>query len=314
MDTLTTTQFWADDVNAFAGEVSRLADEVFDEAMEEAMANFKLLGLVRFETIEQDLKSFSYTPALRDYLLSDDADDFVCNDDDTPVYSAMGKPYRGETRNLSKRFELCMVTCEGKDLRMEVKKRLKAVIQALLFKLYRIFWFGTPDLGQFGILNHPEAAKGQIESSFKWKTATDNQIAMQLVKAMKHMTNPKVIVAENIYNSSIGLAREGEAVSCSMRMNCIAGIIAAQDSITIDGDLMIRSSEELNANDQHGDMVIVYDADAVYMTKADIRRVGIQAKDLQNVHGKLLLNTAGLHFEYHGGIRNIVGAGDPVKS
>ena len=312
MQTVSTTQFWADDVDVFRREVRRLADEVYPEAFDEAMANFKLMGLVRFETIAQDLKSFSYTPSLRDYLLSDDADDFVCNDDDSPVYTAMGKPYRGETRNLSKRFELCMVTCEGKDLRTEVKKRLKAVIQSLLFKLYKIFWFGRPDLGQFGILNHPEAAKGQIESSFKWSAATDNQIAMQLVKAMKHMTNPKVIVAENIYNSSIGLAREGEAVSCSMRSACITGIIQAQDGIEFDGT--IRSSEDLNANGTHGDMVVVYDADAVYMTKADIRRLGIVAKDGQNVTGKLLLNTAGLHFEYSGGLKNIVGAGDPVKS
>lgn len=313
MEMLKNTTFYNSDVNVFRNQIAALIEEVYPEALEMALSSFRLMGLVSFETIAANLQSFSYTPKMRSYLMSEDADDFICNDDDTPVRTAMGKPYRGETSNLSKRLELCMVTCEGKMLRDEVLKEVAAVLKVLMFKMYRMFWFGRPDRGIFGILNHPEAAKNAIESPFLWSSATDNQIAMQLVKAMKHMTNPKVIIAENIYNSSVGLSREGEAVSCSMRMDCIRGIITAQSSINIQGELRMESNEDLNANSQHGDLVIVYDADGVYMTRAEPVLMAPIVKDSQNVTAKILMNTAGLHIEYHDSIRVIEGAGAPIK-
>lgn len=305
-------QIWETDANAFAQRVERFIGEVYDEALEEAMASFPLLGLVMTKAIDRDLKSFSYTPSMRSYLMADEADEFDCTDNDDPVHIAAGKTYRGETKLLGKRLELCMVTCRGLDLREEVKTKVKAVIQVILLGLQKSFWRGNPTIGQFGLLNHPEAEKNKIESPFKWSAATDNQVAMQLVKATKNKTNPKVIVAENIYNSSIGLSHERDGSSgCSLRSSCIAEVIQAQEGSSFDG--MIQSSEDLNANTMRGDMVIVYDADAMHLTKSEIFRITAQAKGLQQAHARLLMNTSGLVVEYSDAITVIYGAGDGAK-
>ena len=306
-------QIWETDSVAFAQRVDRFIAEVYDEALEEAMASFPLMGLVMTKNIDRDLKSFSYTPEMRTHLMSDSTSEFDCSDDDDPVHVTMGKPYRGETKLIGKRLELCMVTCIGKDLREEVKKKVKAVIQVILFDLVRLFWFGNPTIGQYGLLNHPEAEKNKIESAFKWSSATDNQVAMQLVKATKNKTNPKVIVAEDIYNTSIGLSHELKdgASSCSLRSSCIAGIIQAQHGSSFDG--LIQSSEDLNANTTRGDMVIVYDADAMSLTKSDIFRITAQAKGLSQAHARLVMNTSGLVIEYSNAITVIYGAGNGPK-
>lgn len=313
METTRTNDILSTDVDAFRREVNRLAQEEFDNALEMAMKSFPLMGLVRFEDIAQNLQSFSYTPQMPDYLMADDAEDFDCGDNDSPVYQAEGKPYRGETANLTKRYELCMIKCQGKTLREEVRKKLKGVMQVILLKLYKTFWYGRPDLGQFGLLNHPMLADHKIESPFVWSRATDNQIAMQLAKAMKHMVNPKVIVAENIYNNSIGLAKEGDGAgaTCSIRSGCINAIIQAQDGINFDGT--IRSSEDLNANNQHGDMVIVYDAEGAYMTKAEPLLIAATPSGTSMVTGRAIMNTAGLHIEFTGSVKQIEGAGAPAN-
>ncbi len=300
------SKFYTESATELAREVNRLSRLVRDAVFQKALERFKLNGLTTMNTIPKNQGYFKYTPKQRDYVLSETATPATCESDPESVRIAAGKPFRGDTDLLEKPYEICLTDCEG-DLRMAVEKGEEAVAAVLLEKLYQRFWFGSPQLGQFGLTNHPLTEK--IESTFTWAQASNNQIAQQLIEAMDGMMNPAVIVAQNAYRQSLGLSDENQIVNaCSLRGDCVTSIIQKQEGNLFTG--AIKTSKDMSNRPEFAgqNVALVYDMGSVFMNASDV--IYLDAMPTQNgkkVKAMRMINTSGMHVEYADSLKLIVG-------
>lgn len=297
--------FFTSSISELAAEVARLSRRVRQRAWEQALAKFKLGDLTSIKSIPQAQGYFSYTPKKRDYVLGDEVGFATCNSTPSAVNRAAGQALKGDTFMLEKPYEICLMDCEN-DLQAAVEKGEHDVAVVLLNKLYQLFWFGTPQIGQFGLVNHPLSQR--IES-VEWGGASNNDIAQLLVEAMRGMANPVVVVAQNAYSKSIGAAssKQGDAQGgCALRGGCITSIIQGQSDITFGG--MIKSNAVLNARPEFGNqnIAIVYDADTVGMHVSDMIYLDPEPKG-KTVLVNRMMNTAGLQIEYEDSVKILVG-------
>ena len=258
MDFSTKIKFYDDNVDTMAADAERISQRVRDQAFEDALAQFPFLSMMLIRDLPRDQTYVKHESKKKHYVFGD-ATTSSCNSDPDPVRMSSGKMMRIDSELLETRIELCIMACAEASLEDEIMKQETAAALVLLNKLRQRFWYGQPDLGQYGLMNHPDSSgENTIQSPFRWADASNNQIAMQIVEATDGMLQPAVVIAENIYRQSIGLSDESNSGtgSCSMRGGCIESIIMSQDGSVFNDS--IKSNKDLNASEKTGNEDLVY--------------------------------------------------------
>ena len=291
-------------------EVNRISNRVRARAFNEALSIFSLNGLTTMRMISEFAETFEYTPKVRNMIMGD-VNPASCKSDPTTVDVASGDTMKGFTVLHEIGYEICLMDCKD-DLEQIVYEKELAAATMLLNHLYNKFWFGNPELMQYGLTNHPltqivEASAGT--NGTKWSQKTNNEIMKEIRACIKYMANPRILVSEQAFEDSLGNADESGLGmnACSIRADCVQELLGRQETVNFDGN--IRFMEELDNRAEFGgeNIALIYDADSMYMTSSGIIHLDASQNSQKTVFANKMINTGGMHIEYADSVKVITG-------
>lgn len=291
-------------------DVNRISSRVRARAFAAAQDVFKLNGLTTIRQISEYAETFEYTPRVRNMIMGD-VSPASCKSEPVGVEVASGDSMKGFTVLHEIGYEICMLDCK-RDLEEIVYEKEHAAAVMLMNHLYNKFWWGNPELMQYGLTNHPltvieEASAGANGS--KWSQKSNNEIMKEIRGHIKYMTNPQIVVSEQAFEDSLGNADEsGLGLNgCTIRADCVRELLNRQETVNFSGP--IRFMEELDNRAEFGgeNIALIYDADAMYMTSSGIIHLDANPNSQKSVWANKMINTGGMHIEYADSVKVITG-------
>lgn len=305
--------FFSKNIRQLERDVNRISLAVRQAQWMNALAVFRLNGLTTIEQISETEETFSYTPQERNIILGD-ASPASCKSEPMIVDSAMGETMKGFTIQHEAAYEVCLKDCkEEATLQMKVEQGEFNTAVVLLNHLYNKFWYGNPELMQFGLLNHPlteiiESPNDGSDGSSSFEFKTNNQVMKELRSASKYMINPVFISGEVAFENSFGNADAGSNQSgCNTRSECIEGLLSKQTNINFNGG--IQFMPELDNREEFGgkNIMLIYDADSMSMTSSGAIYLSAANVNSKVVQANRIINTGGLKIKHSGAVKVIVG-------
>lgn len=313
------------DVKQMERDIDRISRNVYRNAFRDAMRDFQGQMFLDFQELGEDEKMFEYTPKDRLYIFgANNIQPASCSSVPADVDSSSGDTIRGLTHLFESGYHMCIETCNKTSLEDEVYQKEYAVAMALIHFLYQQMWYGIPELMQFGLLNHPlvelisspptnfpgvEQCGGATNcGSTKWADKTINEITKEIKSAIRHFTNPQIIMSQNAYDNSMSVIDDRllsagtygvmryEQIESSLRRQ---GLLAASN---------IVPHEELDSHKHfdNKDIAIVHDRGAMAITASRPIWTGA-THDAKNVHVMRKIRTGGLRINYADAVKIIVG-------
>lgn len=296
-----------------ANAVNQCSRRVRSEAISQALDTFRLAGLATIREIAEDETTFSYTPKSRNIIMGE-CTPASCKSTPTTVDTAGGDTIRGFTQPYESAFEVCFKDCRENDLCDLVLDKEIAALMQLYFKAYNNFWFGSPQLMQFGLTNHPltevtDSPPTGTDGSSAWADKTNNQIMKELRECMKYMVNPVVLISEEAYENSLGCADEaGNGTrGCGTRVNCITELLGAQQGINFNGEIKFMEELDCVAGFDGSNIALVYDANAMGFGLSSPIFLGAEPISTKVVMSNRMINVGGMRIEYEGSVKVIKG-------
>lgn len=313
------------DVKVMLRDVDRISRNVYLQAFNDAMTDFEGQILLDLMPLGEDEKMFEYTPKDRQYIFgANNIQPATCSSVPVDVETSAGDTVRGITHLFETGYHLCINECNKTSLEEEVYNKEKAVSLALVNMLYQQMWYGIPELMQFGLLNHPliqliespptsypgeeQCGGGDNCGSTKWEHKTINEIVKEIKSAIRHYTNPQIIMAQRAYDNSMSIIDERLLSSGTygvMRYEQVESALRRQGLLPFSN---IIPSEELDAHPKYDnkDIAIVHDRGAMALTASQPIWLG-GTHDAKNVHVVRQIRTGGLRVDYADAVKIIVG-------
>ena len=290
-------------------DVNRISARVRGPAFRAALEVFKLTGLTTVKPISAYAETFEYTPKTRNMIMGD-ISPASCKSEPTTVDIASGDSMKGFTVKHEIGYEICLLDCKG-DLEELVYDKEYAAAVMLLHHLYQKFWFGNPELMQYGLTNHPlsvvEAASAGANGT-KWSEKNNNEIMKELRGHLKYMTNPQILVSEKAFEESLGNADTNDGGgACSIRADCVRDLLARQETVNFTGNIRFMEELDNRAEFNNQNIALIYDADAMYMTSSGLIYLDANRNGAKTVFANRMLNTGGLHIDYADSVKIITG-------
>lgn len=291
-------------------DVNRISVRVRARAFAEALNTFKLSGLTTIRAISNYAETFEYTPKTRNMIMGD-ISPASCKSEPTTVDVASGDTMKGFTVKHEIGYEICIMDCKDNNLETLVYEKEVAAATMLLHHLYRKFWFGNPELMQYGLTNHPlsvveEASAGA--NGTKWSEKTNNEIMKELRGHLKYMTNPQILVSEKAFEESLGNADTNDGGgACSLRADCVELLLAKQETVNFNGTIRFMEELDNRAEFDNKNIALIYDADSMYMTSSGIIYLDANRNGAKTVFANRMINTGGMHIEYADSVKIITG-------
>lgn len=305
--------FYATNVRQLERDVNRISAQVRQAQWLRALSVFRLNGLTTIETIGDTEETFTYTPEERNIVMGD-ASPASCKSSPMIVDSAMGDEMKGFTITHETAYEICLKDCKTTNtLRSKIEKGEYNTSVVLLNHLYNKFWYGNPELMQFGLLNHPlteviESPNDGSDGSSSYAHKTDNQVMKEIRSAIKYMVSPKIIMSEEAFESSMGDADTGNNQSgCNTRSECIEALLSKQTNINFDGNIEFMSELDNREEFDGQNIMLIYDADSMAMTSSGLIYLAATGISPKVVQANRTINTGGLKIMHTDSVKIIVG-------
>lgn len=290
---------------ALAAAVNSVPNSVRQSAWNDAMDSFKLFDMVPIKTISEDSEKFEYEPKKQRFVFGDIVP-ASCSSKPMPVKSSSGDVFKGFTFRHQAVYDLCIEKCNKKTVSEDVYDGEADVATVLMTYAQQSFYFGNPEMMQFGLVNHPLTE--EIESPATWAKMSNSQIVKQLRTASKHMVDPRYLLADKVFDDSLGDAdNAGNGSSgCGTRLECLTSLMSKQNNINF-GEF--EFNEELDSRLEFGgkNVALIYDADAMAMTLSGPIYLDARGIDIKNVYTQREINTGGLHVYSEGAVKLITG-------
>jgi hypothetical protein len=305
--------FYTKNVRQLERDVNRISNNVRQTQWLTALKSFRLNGLTKVETIGETEETFSYTPEER-IIIMGDASPASCNSTPMVVDYASSEEFKGFTVTHEVGYEVCLKDCKTDNtLISKVTHGEYSSSVVLLNHLYNKFWYGNPELMQFGLLNHPlteiiDSPNNGRDGSSSFSSKSNNQVMKEIRNALKYMIDPRVIMSEQAFENSMGDANTGDnQTGCDTRSECVKSLLSKQSNIRFDGEIEFMSELDNRQEFDGDDIMLIYDADSVAMTSSGVIYLSAASVSTKVVLANRLINTAGLRINYADSVKIIRG-------
>lgn len=314
------------DIKRMTRDVDTISRRIMQRAFNDAMADFEGQLFLDFQELGEDEKMFEYRPKDRKYIFgANNVQPASCSSLPGDVEMSSGDSIKGLTHLFESGYHLCIHECEANSLEEEVYNKEYAVAMSLIHMLFQQMWYGIPELMQFGLLNHPlieiiespatntpgeETCSGQDNcGSTKWAHKSINEIVKEIKAAIRHYTNPQLLVSQNAYDESMFVLDDRLIAAGTpgvFRYEQVQSALGKSRSGVGLGDII--PTEELDMHPEYGnkDIAIAMDRGAMALTASKPIWKGAD-HDQKNVHVVREIRTGGLRINYADAVKILVG-------
>ena len=313
------------DIKRMTRDVDSISRRIMMRAFNDAMADFEGQLFLDFQELGEDEKMFEYRPKDRKYIFgANNVQPASCSSLPGDVEMSNGDSIKGLTHLFESGYHLCIHECEANSLEEEVYNKEYAVAMSLIHMLFQQMWYGIPELMQFGLLNHPlveiiespptntpgeETCSGADNcGSTKWEHKSVNEIVKEIKSAIRHYTNPQMIMSQNAYDNAMTFVDEkllAQGTYGVMRYEQVEDVLRRQGLM---GLRNIIPEEELDMHPEYDnkDIAIAMDRGAMALTASKPIWKGAD-HDQKNVHVVREIRTGGLRINYADAVKILVG-------
>lgn len=178
---------------------------------------------------------YKYSPQQRLYV-SADPTPATCESDPQEVDYSVGEDLSVKVNSWEKKHRICRSSDGIETLEQKVAGNEFAVALGIGEVHFQEFWYGYPQLGTYGLFNHPlgnvsatPAPINPISGTTNFQSKTANEVIGEIVTKMRGMRNPRLAISEKAW-SDVADKILGDGNNCNRAGDCILQKIAQSES------------------------------------------------------------------------------------